>query len=129
VHGPHRHRIDRWCELARLLNDLPHQGEIDRWRIGPPRIVNIGWQLAFSGDCTYKNVHIPISTEGAHIVRQIPGLLRLEDIRKRRHGRAAEPRHKGAKDVLMSTSATEIPALGEICRPDRMTPIILQIGE
>src|SRR5919109_2696087 len=64
-----------------------------------------------------------------HVIGQIPRLRRLEDVGKRWHRGAAETCHEGAENVLSGAPATEIPAFGEICRPDGIVPIVLQIGE
>ena len=55
-----------------------------------------------------------------------PALLGLERIGERRHGRAVEPGAHRPEDVLAGRASPEGPALREVRRADRMSPVVRQ---
>ena len=69
-----------------------------------------------------------LSHKGSQIEHQVPGLIGLDVVRKRRHRSAVQTSHEDPVNVLIGVATFWASSIGEVKRRDGTTEIILQGG-
>src|SRR3989441_6926025 len=127
---PQRHHVDGGVEVPWVDGHLPHQGNVLGRHPLPELRDGIGRDVAvhcLGGQ--KRRVVGRLGPEGREVVRQVPdvvGLLHRVD--ERRHGRAQHAGREPHRDLRAAASAAEGPTLCQVRGPDRMSPLVLELG-
>src|SRR5258706_9107503 len=71
----------------------------------------------------------PVYLQRAQVVYEVPRVIGLNDIRKRRHGRAIQAGHENAIQILVSNAALETRIISRRREVVRMNALILTVRE
>src|SRR5262245_24743929 len=130
VDRPDRDQVDRRIEIARILDDLPHQRNVVGRQLLPEVGVGVvGNGVRHRGHRDERRVAGRLGAERQDEVRQVPDVLGLLDaVDERGHRRAEDAGGQPRGDLGPRGPAAERPALGQVRGRDRLAPLVLQLG-
>ncbi len=133
---PHPYAVHPGGEGAGSLDDLAHQGDVERLDVRPrgvPRVArNPVLHQPGVDHFTHRRRRL-LRTQAAHVLGHPPELLvgddpRGDHVTERGHRSTVQAGPEPAIDVLGRSAAVEQPGLGEIRGPDGNVPVIGQRG-
>src|SRR5712664_2346520 len=129
VDGAHADQIDRGIEVARVDDHLALEQDVVRRELLPERSARIvGNRLSHRGHRHQRGRLRRVGAERDDVVGQVPDVLGLlHRFEKGGHRRAEHAVGQPRGDLGARAATTEVPALGQVGRRDRLAPLVLQL--
>src|SRR5437762_5732766 len=129
VSRAHAHQVDRRIEVARVDDDLPLEQDVARRDLLP----EVGARIVGDGVPHRAHRHQRgrlrrVGAERDDVVGQVPDVLGLlHRLEESGHRRAEHAVGEARGDLRARAAAAEGPALGQVGRRHRVTPLVLQL--
>ena len=126
----------RWndgCQQGRAACCIPRQAYRQSLRVNGVAGVGVAHALGLDDGRTFRGAFpqrqfralVP-DLQRAQIVHEVPGLFGLDDVGKRRHGRAVQTGHEDFVEVTVRCTALEAVPRVKVVRPNRL---VIAVGE